>query len=71
MSSISDTLLEEDIAMCLVMLPRDTWTKSDEDQDIKYEEERSVNETCKKVSSTFQAFPIEKAENKVIGTQAQ
>ena len=70
MSSISDTLLEEDIAMCLVMLSRDTWTKSDEDQDIKYEE-RSVDETCKKVSPSFQAFPIEKAENKVIGTQAQ
>ena len=56
--------------MCLVMLPRDTWTKSDEDQDIKYEE-RSVDETCKKVSPSFQAFPIEKAENKVIGTQVQ
>ena len=70
MSSISDTLLEEDITMCLVMLPRDTWTKSDEDQDIKYEE-RSVDETCKKVFPSFQAFPIEKAKNKVIGTQAQ
>ena len=57
--------------MCLVMLPRDTWTKSDEDQDIKYEEERSVDETCKKASPSFQAFSIEKAENKVIGTQAQ
>ena len=57
--------------MCLVMIPRDTWTKSDEDQDIKYEEERSVDETCKNVSPSFQAFSIEKAENKVIGTQAQ
>ena len=26
---------------------------SDEDQDIKYEEERLVDETCKKVSQSF------------------
>ena len=65
-SSVSDTWPEEDIAMCLVMLSRDTWTRSNEDQDIKYEEERSVDETCKKVSlsPSLEASPVERAVNK-------
>eukprot|EP00261_Vitis_vinifera_P015309 XP_003635129.2 PREDICTED: zinc finger protein ZAT4 [Vitis vinifera] len=63
-SSVSNTWPEEDIAMCLVMLSRDTWTRSDEDQDIKDEEERSVDETCKKVFSSFEASPVEKVVNK-------
>ena len=40
-------------------MPGDASEGSDEDQDIKYEEERSLDETCKKVSQSFQTSQIE------------
>ncbi|GFZ01158.1 C2H2-like zinc finger protein [Actinidia rufa] len=56
-SSVSDTSPEEDIALCLMMLSRDTWSSSDDVSELRPSQTRKyLCETCGKVFNSFQAL---------------
>ncbi|KAL7188626.1 hypothetical protein ACSBR1_038480 [Camellia fascicularis] len=55
-SSVSDASTEEDVALCLMMLSRDTWS-SDDSGELRPPSQRKYQcETCKKEFGSFQAL---------------
>ncbi|XP_057463235.1 zinc finger protein ZAT4 [Actinidia eriantha] len=56
-SSVSDTSPEEDMALCLMMLSRDTWSSSDDSSELRPGQTRKYRcETCGKVFHSFPAL---------------
>ncbi|XP_044485362.1 zinc finger protein ZAT1 [Mangifera indica] len=57
-SSVSDTSPEEDVAMCLMMLSRDVWMRSNEEEGDENgkKRERSVKHRCEKCKKVFRSY---------------
>ncbi|KAA8522221.1 hypothetical protein F0562_012894 [Nyssa sinensis] len=71
-SSISDTSTEEDVALCLMMLSRDTWSSDDSDElKLSQTQGKYQCETCKKVFRSFQALGGHKTSHKKINDESE